>query len=164
MKKILILATLAALPLAAPALAAPHEGSAFIKDYDIDHDGAVTRAEFDAGRAARFAATDANQDGWVSDAEYLAEYTVRLEAQLAASGLSEEKKTEDRQRQVRQTHVRFGVLDSDKDGKMQQAEYDASGARAFAGQDDDKDGRITAADTVATATRYAEMRARQDKE
>ena len=155
MKKILILATLAALPLAAPALAAPHEGSAFIKDYDIDHDGAVTRAEFDAGRAARFAATDANQDGWVSDAEYLAEYTVRLEAQLAASGLSEEKKTEDRQRQVRQTHVRFGVLDTNKNQRMEKAKYDASGARAFAQNDDDKNGVITASDTAAAEARRA---------
>ena len=143
--------------------AAPHEGSAFIRDYDANHDGQVTRAEFDAGRVARFRATDTNGDGWVSEDEYVAEYSGRLEQQLAASDRSEEKKTEERQRQIRQTHVRFGVLDKDKDGKMTQAEYDASGARAFAEQDDDKDGIITQADAAATAAKQRAAREKADR-
>ncbi|MEJ7925690.1 hypothetical protein WG908_02835 [Sphingobium sp. AN641] len=147
--------TLAAalLTLAGTAMAAPHEGSAFIHDYDADSDGQVSRAEFDKGRVARFKATDANGDGWVSENEYVQEYSARLEQQLAASDRNEEKKTEERQRQIRQTHVRFGVLDKDKDGKMSQAEYDFSGARAFAEQDNDKDGIVTATDAAATAAR-----------
>lgn len=149
MKPHLFLAGLAA-ALALPVHAAPHDGSSFIHDYDTDHDGKVTRAEFDAGRADRFRATDANHDGWVSEEEYVGEYEVRLEKQLAASDRDEEKKVEERQRQMRQAHVRFGVLDRDKDGKMVQAEYDTSGSRAFAEQDDDKDGTITAADVAAT--------------
>lgn len=147
------LAALAAgLPIAlsaGPVFAAPHELSAFVADYDADKDGEVTHAEFDAGRTARFAATDADQDGWVSDAEYLAEYEVRLDAKLAASAESAEDKLSRRQREVRQTHVRFGVLDTDKDSRMTKAEYDASGARAFAQQDRDKDGKISAADAEA---------------
>ncbi len=143
--------------------AAPHEGSAFIRDYDANHDGQVTRAEFDAGRVARFRATDTNGDGWVSEDEYVAEYSGRLEQQLAASDRSEEKKAEERQRQIRQTHVRFGVLDKDKDGKMTQAEYDASGARAFAEQDDDKDGIITQADAAATAAKQRAAREKADR-
>lgn len=55
----------ALLAIAGTAVAAPHGGSAFIHDYDADHDGQVTRAEFNAGRVARFKATDANGDGWV---------------------------------------------------------------------------------------------------
>jgi len=86
-----------------------------------------------------------------------------LEQQLAASDLSEEKKTEERQRQIRQTHVRFGVLDKDKDAKMVQAEYDASGARAFAEQDDDKNGIVTAADVAATAARRLAAREKADR-
>lgn len=39
-------------------------------------------------------------------------------------------------------------LDKDKDGKMTKAEYDASGARAFAQQDKDKNGKISDADAV----------------
>jgi hypothetical protein len=144
-----------AILLAAPVAAAPHDGKDFIADYDSNSDGQVTRAEFDAVRTARFAATDANRDGWVSDAEYLAEYSARLEQHLTASGLNAEKQTEERQRQTRQTHVRFGVLDTDKDQKMQKAEYDASGARAFAGMDDDKDTVVTAADVAAVKVKQA---------
>jgi hypothetical protein len=155
--------TAALLAIAGTATAAPHEGSAFIHDYDADHDGQVTRAEFDAGRVARFKATDANRDGWVSEKEYVGEYHARLEQQLAASDRSEEKKTEERQRQMRQAHVRFGVLDKDKDGKMIQAEYDASGARAFAEQDNDKDGIVTATDAAATAARQLAAREKADR-
>ncbi|MDG2523083.1 hypothetical protein P7B02_16235 [Caulobacter segnis] len=134
--------------IAAPAFAAPHERNAFIHDYDANHDGEVTQAEFDAGRTARFKATDTNGDGWVSEAEYLAEYEVRLDAKLAKSDAPAEDKLAIRQREVRQTHVRFGALDKDKDAKMTKAEYDASGARAFAQQDKDKNGKITNADAV----------------
>lgn len=158
-----ILLTAVSLGFAGPALAAPHEGSAFIHDYDADHDGQVARAEFDAGRAARYRATDANGDGWVSEAEYVREYSTRLEQQLAASDRTEDKKVEERQRQIRQTHVRFGVLDKDKDSRMSQAEYDASGARAFAEQDHDKDGIVTATDAAATAARQIAARQAADK-
>jgi hypothetical protein len=137
------------LTIAVPAHAAPHDGASFVHDYDADRDGKVTRAEFDTRRAARFRTTDANADGWVSEAEYVGEYQTRLEQQLAASDRNEEKKVEERQRQMRQAHVRFGVVDRDKDAKMVQAEYDVSGARAFAEQDNDKDGAITAADVAA---------------
>ncbi|NML08619.1 hypothetical protein HHL08_00410 [Sphingobium sp. AR-3-1] len=155
--------TAALLALTGTAVAAPHEGSAFIHDYDADHDGQVSRAEFDAGRVARFKATDANGDGWVSEDEYVQEYSARLEQQLAASDRSTEKKVEERQRQIRQTHVRFGVLDKDKDGKMAKAEYDLSGARAFAEQDNDKDGIVTAADAATTAARQLAARQAADK-
>lgn len=149
--------------LAGPAFAAPHEGSAFIHDYDSDHDGKVSRSEFDAGRVTRYKATDANHDGWVPQDEYVSEYHGRLEQQLAASTETDEQKAEQRQRQIRQAHVRFGVLDKDKDGKMSQAEYDASGARACAEQDNDKDGVVTQADAAATAARQIAARERADR-
>lgn len=142
-----------ALVVAGPALSAPHELNAFVADYDANKDGEVTQAEFNAGRAARFAATDTNGDGWVSDAEYMAEYEVRLDAKLAASDETAEDKISHRQREVRQTHVRFGVLDKDKDSKMSKAEYDASGARAFAQQDRNKDSKISAADAEITTAK-----------
>lgn len=68
----------------------------------------------------------------------------RLTAQLAASSESAERKEDQRVRQMRQAHVRFGVLDSDKDGKMTPAEFEASGLRAFAEQDGE--GVVTAAE------------------
>jgi hypothetical protein len=162
MKLQLSLAALCALALSGPAWAAPHDGAAFIHDYDGDHDGKVTHAEFDAGRVARFRATDANQDGSLSQEEYVGEYQARLEQQLATSHLDEEKKTEERQRQMRQAHVRFGVLDRDHDTKMTQAEYAASGMRAFTEQDDDKDGTITTADVAATQARRLAARRTAD--
>lgn len=142
-----------AVTLAAPALAASHDPKTFLQEHDTNHDGQVPRAEFDAARDARFKATDANGDGWVSDAEYLSEYQARLEADLAHSDMTDEKKTEERQRQVRQTHVRFGVLDTNKNQRMEKAEYDVSGARAFAMNDADNNGVITASDTATTAAR-----------
>lgn len=157
MKFQLILAAALLTPVGT-AMAAPHEGSAFIHDYDADLDGEVSRAEFDTGRSARFKATDVNGDGWVSEDEYVQEYSGRREQQLAASDRNEEKKTEERQRQIRQTHVRFDVLDKDKDSKMSQAEYDLSGARAFAEQDNDKDGIVTTTDAAATAARQLAAR------
>ena len=129
---------------AAQAQAAPHGHSAFIADYDLDKDGKVTGEEFKTVRAQRYGATDANKDGGVDETEYVEEYRVRLEAQLAASDETAERKEEQRVRQIRQAHVRFGVLDRDKDGKISAAEYDASGQRAFAEQDGDGDGVITA--------------------
>ena len=128
---------------AATAHAAPHEHSAFITDYDLDKDGKVTAAEFKEVRGQRFAATDADNSGGLSEAEYVGEYQGRLDAQLAASSESEERKSEQRVRQIRQAHVRFGVLDKDKDGQIAPAEFDASGQRAFAEQDGDGDGVIT---------------------
>jgi len=128
---------------AGAAHAAPHEHSAFITDYDLDKDGKVTPAEFQTVRGQRFSATDANKDGGLSEDEYVGEYKARLETQLAASSDSAERKEEQRVRQIRQAHVRFGVLDTDKDGKISHAEYDASGQRAFAEQDGDGDGVIT---------------------
>lgn len=160
--KLPVIAAAASLLAASPALAAPHEGSAFIHDYDTDRDGQVTRAEFNAARLVRFQATDANKDGWVSEEEYVSEYSARLDRQLAASDASAEKKAEERQRQIRQTHVRFNVLDRDKDAKMTQAEFDASGARAFAEQDEDKNGIVTPADITATAARRQAARDKTD--
>ena len=128
---------------AAAAHAAPHEHSAFITDYDLDKDGKVTPAEFKTVRDQRFAATDADKNGGLSEDEYVGEYKARLEAQLAASSESAERKEEQRVRQIRQAHVRFGVLDKDKSGAISPAEYEASGKSAFAEQDGDGDGVIT---------------------
>ena len=144
--------TAALLALAATsAQAAPHEHSAFIADYDLDKDGKVTAAEFKTVRDKRFAVMDISKDGGLDEAEYVGEYEGRLNAQLAASTESAERKTEERVRQMRQAHVRFGVLDKDKDNRISAQEYAASGGRAFAEQDGDKDGVITAGEKKAGA-------------
>lgn len=153
MRIALILAAAAAAGFVALPAQAQHAGNAFLAAYDSDKDGRVPRAEYDAARAARFAATDTDHDGAISEAEYVREFSARLEQQLAASGNSAEKQAEERTRQIRQTHVRFGVLDTSKDGRIDRSEYDAIAAKSFAEQDADKDGVITAADVAATAGR-----------
>lgn len=137
------------LTVATPAVA-QHDGGAFIAAFDADHDGRLTRAEYDAGRAARFAATDTDGDGSLSEAEYVGEYTGRLERRLATSTDAEDRKTEERQRQTRQAHVRFGVLDADHDGRIARAEYDRVGTRSFDEQDGDRDGIVTTKDVATT--------------
>lgn len=136
------LAVTAALLAFSAAHAAPHGRTAFITDYDLDKDGSVSSAEFKTVRDQRFAGMDTNRDGGVDEAEYVGEYTARLDAQLAASKDTAEKKAQERAGQLKQAHVRFGVLDKDRTGKIELAEFSASGVRAFAEQDGDGDGKV----------------------
>jgi hypothetical protein len=111
----------------------------FLALYDSNGDGKVSRIEYDQDRAAQFARSDRNHDGELDRAEYAAEYRARIDARAA-----ELDKREDRQ-----AHVRFGVLDTDKDRKMTFVEYQASGKRLFDTADRNRDGVIDAADAVA---------------
>jgi EF hand len=146
MRNLVLIPILLTAAVSSNVWAAAHERDAFIKQYDTNRDQKVGRAEFDAARAQRFKASDANNDGVLDEGEYLSEYVVHLDAELAQSKLSEAEKTEMRQRQLRQTLVRFKILDTDKDGRMTRAEYDVSGARSFVNHDTDKDGEVSAKD------------------
>lgn len=142
-RQVLLTAAAVAL-LSTTAQAAPHGQSDFVRDYDTDKDGVVTQAEFDAVRASRLKAMDTDGDGKVSEAEYVGEYVARLDAELAASTASAEEKAKIREGQIKQAHVRYGVLDKDKNGDLTAAEFAASGARAFAEQDGNGDGVVKA--------------------
>lgn len=128
------------------ASGAAHACDTFIKQYDTNRDGKVERAEFDTARTTRFNSTDADQNSTLSEGEYLSEYVAQLDAELAASGKSEAEKTESRQRQLRQTLVRFNVLDADHNEQINKTEYDASGTRSFNRHDSDKDQSVTVND------------------
>lgn len=104
--------------------------------YDTDGDGVVSRAEFDTGRGEAFARTDEGGDGRLSLEEYLTEYEARLDRQVA----SRRDGADD------QSRVRFGVLDTDKDGRMTWEEYAASGNRMFERADTNGDGVVDASD------------------
>lgn len=154
----LLAAGVIAAGLTAFPAAAQHAGDAFIAAFDTNGDGSLTRAEYDAARAARFKATDADGDGALSKDEYVAEFTARLEQQLAKSDRGEEKKVEERQRQIRQTHVRFGVLDTNKDSQIGHDEYARVAERSFAEQDADKNGIVAANDVAATTAKRTAAR------
>ena len=144
------LSQLAALALAvapAPALAASHNRDTFIKEQDLDGDGKVSKDEYASGRDKEFARQDADKDGGLSQAEYVNDFKGRLEAKLPS--LPADKREEQRQREMRQVGVRFGVLDSDKNGKITPAEYAYSGWMMFRHHDTSKDGFVGKDDPVA---------------
>jgi Ca2+-binding EF-hand superfamily protein len=113
-----------------------HGEGAFILSWDADGDGKVPRAEYEAVRVERFASADENRDGALNAAEYVNEYALRLDREVA----------DERTASIKQTHTRFRALDKDEDNFVSRAEYDASGVRAFEKLDQDRDGRITQQD------------------
>lgn len=130
----------------ADAAETPASRAGMLAMYDADGDGTVSRAEFDRARTEAFARTDRNGDGRLSGEEYLAEYEDRLDRQIASR----------RDGAVEQARVRFGALDTDKDGRVSWDEYAASGKRIFERADLDGNGTVDAADVAkAVAARPA---------
>jgi hypothetical protein len=127
--------------ITASAMAAPHENIAFIKEYDLNGDGQVSLPEFKAKRWVIFLTTDFDNNGTLNEAEYVGEFEARLMKDLSAEGDYARRK-EDYQRQMKQAVVRFGVLDTNKDGAMTYEEYLASGLKMFERHDRDKDGFV----------------------
>lgn len=113
-----------------------HTGNSFIATWDDDGDGRVSRAEYEKVRTARFAATDSDHNGSLTVEEYVNEYAVRLDRDIA----------DERIASLKQTDTRFKALDKDGDRFISRAEYDDSGARAFVHLDRNKDGKITQED------------------
>lgn len=124
-------------PAGSRGTASGHSKSSFLQDYDANGDGKVTDAEFKAGREAKYKAFDLDGDGKVSVAEYVEEYRERLDAEL------EKRRTA----QIRQTFVRYGVLDTDHDQNMSIDEFHGSGSRMFKRLDTNGDGVIDEKDT-----------------
>jgi hypothetical protein len=148
MKKLpllLVAATLATPVIAQPAAVAPplkvpderaiggHEKINFLDFYDINGDAIVSRSEFEAARLRDYQRTAvSNPAVGITEAEYVAEFTERLERQLKA----------ERDGQIKQTHSRFGVLDRNKDGRITRDEYMNSGNNTFTHFDSNKDGIV----------------------
>lgn len=135
---VLAMLPIAAVPLAASA--ASHDLKTFITEYDLDHDGSVSKEEFADEREHRFIVTDANHDAGLTHDEYVSEYRARLMLR------NPDGKTVERQ--MKQADVRFAVLDSNKDGKISRAEYAHSGWRMFSEHDYTDDGAVSGKDDV----------------
>jgi hypothetical protein len=135
--------------LATPALAQPaavpaapkvpderaiggHEKVNFLDFYDSNGDAVVPKAEFEAARLRDYQRTAGAPLTGITEAEYVAEFSARLERQLKA----------EREGQIKQTHSRFGVLDKNKDGRISQDEFMASGNNTFTHFDSNKDGVV----------------------
>ena len=120
---------------AAAAPADAHRGLRLFDRADANKDGAVTRAEFDAARNARFAAIDANKDGALEVSE--------LRAWRRAWP-------------ARFRDARFKALDGDGDGKLGVEEYVARRKAAFERIDADKDGAVDKAEFDAAFEKVRE--------
>lgn len=123
-----------ATPTTIPAerAAGGHEKINFLDFYDVNGDAVVTLAEFNGQRTSDYKRIDADGNGAVNDGEYVGEFTVRLDRQLAAT----------REGQIKQGHSRFKVLDKNKDGQITADEFDTTGKNLFAAFDSNKDGVV----------------------
>ena len=144
----------------APAKSGPqapaggHGHAAFIGGYDANRDGVVTRSEYDSVRKQRYVAADTNGDGSLSEAEYVAEFEGRLKQQYAGKPTDESYANS-----IKQAHVRFNILDTNKDGKLSVDEELAIADKTFKGSDLNGDGKVDPADAAIKAKQAAEKAA-----
>lgn len=144
MAAVVIAVTASAPSWAAEGPAAPAGGhglTAFLGSYDANGDGVVTRDEYDTIRKQRFMTGDVNRDGWLSEAEYVAEYEGRLKQQYA--GREPDARYAG---SIKQAHVRFNILDTDRDGRLTVEEELAIADKTFRQNDKNGDGRVDGAD------------------
>ncbi len=122
-----------------------HSRAGFIEIYDEDKDGAVSREQYSASRAAAFTHTDSNSDGKFDESEYVDEFADRLDRQIERV----------RRGQLKQAQVRFESIDESKDGGISREEYFAMSTRQFERADTNKDGVVAADDPPPARERAA---------
>jgi hypothetical protein len=127
--KFLLAAAFGATLIAAPAFAqdgAPQRGggmAAMLDRLDTNHDGVITKDEFNADLATRFAALDTNKDGKVSEEERNAGGPA---GKMMGRGVTGDVTLADAQAAA---GTRFDRMDANHDGKIDQAEREAMRAR-----------------------------------
>ena len=118
-------------------VAAAQEGSNLERAFaqaDLNHDGVVTRAEFQSSREARFRTLDRNRDGYLS-------------ADDLPKGLGLFRPNAARVTQM------LALFDTDHDGRISLAEFVAGSMRLFDQTDVNHDGVLTRAEANAAAAR-----------
>jgi len=148
MKKPMIVTLLAssALTFAGLALAEPphgdrDRGAAMLEKLDQNGDGNISRDEISASHAERFASSDADGDGIVTRAEFDSHRQAMRE-----------------ERRARRADRQFGRLDSNGDGQISAAEYEAVHAARmearFTKIDADGDGVISESERDAMKSHH----------
>jgi Ca2+-binding EF-hand superfamily protein len=140
--KRLALLTVAATSLATAAYAAGPGG--FLKSADLNKDGVIDQSEFQTTRDKWFADLDANKDGFVT-ADELKAFGDKMHAEWAKKHA--DQATNDKPADAQRKHGDFTQrilhrVDTDKDGKISKAEFDAEGTKLFAKLDGNSDGKI----------------------
>lgn len=100
---------------------------------DTNNDGVIGDDEAAAQVEAVYAAMDADDDGELTEEEYMA---VRMGPQRGWN-TNRQKVMQERKK------ARFGEMDADKSGKVSKAEFIAGGKARFEAADTDKDGKVT---------------------
>lgn len=137
--KRLALLTFAATALATAAFADGGHGG-FLKSADLNKDGVIDQTEFQTTRDKWFSDLDANKDGFVT-ADELKAFGDKMHAEWAKKhGDQAADKPEGKHGDFSQ-HI-LERVDTDKDGKISKAEFDAEGSKLFAKLDENGDGKI----------------------
>jgi len=145
--KRLALLTFAATALATAALAdgGPSGGhGGFLKSADLNKDGVIDQTEFQTTRDKWFADLDTNKDGFVT-ADELKAFGDKMHAEWAKKhGDQADNKPEDKPNGKHGDFTQHILerVDTDKDGKISKAEFDAEGSKLFAKLDENGDGKI----------------------
>lgn len=106
---------------------------------DINQDGGIDRAEFDAMHDGRFAAMDSNGDSTLNAAEFKAAHEKRR---------AEAKAREEERRQDRGARM-LAEVDSSKDGRITASEWQENALQRFVRLDTNSDGAVTAEEMSA---------------
>jgi|GEM_PF-715415 len=104
--------------------------------------GGMTQAQFDEKARSRFARIDRNSDGILDEAEILASLEARRERRHRRWG----GRHSANRGMAKHWQRRLARLDSDGDGKISKAEFDAHAGQRFARFDLNNDGRISDVD------------------
>jgi Ca2+-binding EF-hand superfamily protein len=145
--KRLALLTVAATTLATAAFAdGPKGPGGFLKSADLNKDGVIDQTEFQQSRDKWFADLDTNKDGYVT-ADELKAFGDKMHAEWAkkhADQASNDKPADANKKRGDFSQRILERVDSDKDGKISKAEFDAEGSKLFAKLDENGDGKIAA--------------------
>ncbi len=145
MKYWLARALLIGLTATAPASAQLRDrlmGEEWFSRADANHDGVVTRPEYQGYRVELFGRLDRNSDGMVSPADF---------PRLASAGPKAYR---------RLTQV-LEEADRNNDGAVSREELNASPMRFFDRLDSDRDGKVTAAEAAAFRDKMENFRNRR---
>jgi Ca2+-binding EF-hand superfamily protein len=137
--KRLALLTVAATTLATAAYAQGGPGG-FLKKADLNSDGAIDQTEFQSSRDKWFGEIDTNKDGFLA-ADEVKVFSDKMHAEWT------KKHGDQASNDQKPKHGNFGErimkrVDTDQDGKVSKAEFDAAGAKLFARLDDNSDGKV----------------------
>lgn len=135
MRSILILIASAA--IAGPAFAQSSAQLEQIMRADADRNGAVTRQELVAWRAAQFDRIDRNQDGFITEADRPTHAIARRALPIDPAELA-------------------AAFDADSDGRVSQAEFANGPTPVFDNADGDANGVVTRAEVQSVRTKLAQ--------